>query len=58
MIVETLNNTYYSVTETGDPDLAHVWFGQKMKKSHQGFVPVKKIHQVLVRKEGCRVLQS
>ena len=31
MIIETTSNIYYSVRETGNPDLAHVWLGVQVK---------------------------
>jgi hypothetical protein len=40
MIVETTDNKYWQVRETGNPDLAHVWIGQELswKKSSQTFI--------------------
>ena len=31
MIVETTDNRYYLVHETGNPDLAHVWLGTEVR---------------------------
>lgn len=31
MIIETSDNRFYSVRETGNPDLAHVWLGIEIK---------------------------
>lgn len=56
MIVETLANEFYNVTETNNANLAHVWFGIAVKKTKAGFVPKAKAKQILVRKEGCKVV--
>jgi hypothetical protein len=56
MIVETLANEFYSVTETNDVNLAHVWFGVPVKKTKDGYVPKAKARQILVRKQGCKVV--
>jgi len=39
MIVETTDNRFWQVRETGSPDLAHVWLGTELKwsKSTQTF---------------------
>ena len=31
MIVETTDNRFWQVRETGNPDLAHVWLGTELK---------------------------
>ena len=54
MIIETLANEFFEVTKTNDINLAHVYFGQKMKKTKNGFIAVKKIKIELVRIEGTR----
>lgn len=57
MIVETSDNRLYSVCETGDPDLAHVWFGIEVKASKRdGYVPKAKARKELVRKAASRVI--
>lgn len=57
MIIETTTNEFFAVTETGDDNLSHVWFGQQVKKTKDGFSPVKKIRQELVRKAGCKIVK-
>jgi hypothetical protein len=32
MIIETAANELYRVRETGNPDLAHIWYGTPVKK--------------------------
>ena len=56
MIIETSANQFYSVTETGNPDMAHVWYGQRVKRTKVGFAPVKTIRQELVRKAATRIV--
>jgi hypothetical protein len=56
MIIETTANQFYDVQETGNADLSHVWYGQRVKKTAQGFAPVKQIRTELVRKAGSRQL--
>lgn len=56
MIIETSANEFYEVRDTGNADLAHVWYGQKVKRSGGAFVPVKKVRVELVRKEGSRIV--
>jgi hypothetical protein len=58
MIIETTANEFYQVIETGNPDLAHVWFGQRVKRVAGEFVPVKKIRKELVRKLGSKIIQE
>jgi len=56
MIIETSDNRLYRVRETGNTDLAHVWFGLRVKKTSAGYVPVKNARDELVRKAACRVV--
>ena len=39
MIIETSANRFYQVEETGNPDLAHVWFGRRVKRVGGMFGP-------------------
>jgi hypothetical protein len=39
-IVETSDNRFYRVTETGHPNLTHVWFGVQVKRSKGEWVMV------------------
>lgn len=32
MIIETSDNRFYEVLETGNADLAHCWYGTRVKK--------------------------
>ena len=56
MIIETSANQFYEVFEAVEPELSHVWKGQRVKRTAQGFVPVKKLRTELVRKLGSRVV--
>ena len=38
MIVETLDNRIYLVTEATDPRLDHCWYGQRVKRQGKKFV--------------------
>lgn len=58
MIIETSCNQFYQVRETNDANLAHVWYGQKVKRSKGEFVPVAKIRTELVRKAASRIVQA
>jgi len=42
MIIETTCNAFYSVRETGNPDLSHVWVGEQVKFDKKTNVWVKK----------------
>ena len=57
-IIEDSANTLWAVWPTGDADLAHVWFGYRVKKTKAGFVPVAKARQVLVRREATRLVAN
>lgn len=54
-IIETTDNRFYRVTETGSADLAHVWSGTRVKRSAGQWVDCKNARQELVRKIGARV---
>jgi hypothetical protein len=69
MIVETSANKFYRVCETGNPDLAHCWFGASVKKVRgqwelkterktAGGRRVNRAFPELVRKAGCRVVEG
>lgn len=58
MIIETSANEFYQVRETGNANLAHVWYGQKVKRSKGEFIPVVKLRTELVRKEATRIVQA
>ena len=58
MIIETSSNHLYRVRETGDANLAHVWFGIPVKRTKAGFVPKAKARETLIRKEGSRVVEQ
>jgi DNA-binding PadR family transcriptional regulator len=65
MIIETSDNRFYRVTETGQKDLDHVWFGIPVKKVSGQWVltaaaikkPQGKSAQ-LVRKAASRVVEA
>lgn len=56
MIIETSCNHLYRVEETGDDNLAHVWFGVEVKRVRGEYVPKVKARKTLVRKEASRVV--
>lgn len=58
MIIETSDNHLYSVRETGDPDLAHVWIGVEVKKIRGAYVPKAKARPTLVRKDATRIVEG
>ena len=58
MIIETTCNHLYSVRETGNPSLAHVWLGIEVKRSKGGFVPKARAREEFVRKEGSRIIEQ
>lgn len=56
MIIETLANQTYRVRETGNTELAHVWWGTEVKRVRGEFVAKKNAREILVRKTGATVL--
>lgn len=59
MIIETNSNQLFQVRETGDANLAHVWFGLAVKKTKAGFVPKAKARDQLVSKaHALRVVEA
>ena len=58
MIIETSANQIYRVTETGNPNLAHVWFGIAVKRVKGEWVPKAKARQELVRKEASQIIEK
>lgn len=58
MIIETTDNRIYSVRETGNANLAHLWIGVEVKRSKAGFVPKARAREELVRKEGSRTIMA
>jgi len=61
MIIETSANRFYEVTETGNPDLAHVWNGIEVKlvSGRKGtWAPKKNARPELVRKAATRIVQA
>lgn len=58
MIIETSANRFYSVRDTNDASLAHVWFGVEVKKVRGDFIPKKNARQELVRKEASRTVEA
>lgn len=57
MIIETLANQLFRVEELNSPDLAHCWQGKAVKLVKGQYVEKAKARFVLVRKEGCKVVQ-
>lgn len=58
MIIETTDNRIYSVRETDNASLAHLWMGVEVKRSKAGFVPKTRAREELVRKEGSRTIMA
>jgi hypothetical protein len=66
MIIETTENRFYSVRETGDENLAHVWYGYEVKKlsprqaiiSGCDFAPKGKARMQMVRKAATRIVEA
>ena len=58
MIIETTANQFYEVFDAAEPELSHVWKGQRVKRTAQGFVPVGKMRIELVRKLGSRIINQ
>lgn len=58
MIIETSSNQLYRVRETGDADLAHVWFGVAVKRAKGEYVTKKNAREILVRKDASRVVKN
>lgn len=65
MIVETSDNRFYRVTETGDPNLAHVWYGIPVRKVKGEWVLTAAATRkpqgkaaILVRKAATRVVEA
>lgn len=62
MIIETSDNRFYSVRETGNPDLAHVWLGVEItytKTKGWAKKPNRKgsgNRPQLIRKAACKVI--
>lgn len=57
-IIEDAANRFFRVRETGNPDLAHVWFGVEVKRTRAGFVDKKNARDGLVRKEAARFVEA
>lgn len=55
-IIETSNNELFRVRETGDANLAHVWYGVAVKRVHGAFVPKANAREILVRKAASRIV--
>lgn len=62
MIIETSDNRFYRVQESGRADLAHVWLGTEVKRDKKTGQWVRKGQPrrwpVLVRKEASRVVEE
>jgi hypothetical protein len=54
-IIETTDNRFYRVSETGSAELAHVWNGVRVKRSAGQWVDCKNARIELVRKVGAKV---
>lgn len=57
-IIQTLDGTFYRVTETGSADLAHVWNGVRVMRKFGEWVDRKNARVELVRKVGARIFPA
>ena len=62
MIIETSANRFYSVVETGNEHLTHVWYGTPVKHTKAGWVVTAAFRKTgrteLVRKEATKVVEA
>jgi hypothetical protein len=61
VIIETSDNRFYRVTETGQDGLDHVWFGIEQKRSSKakdGYTAKANARKELVRKAATRVVEE
>lgn len=61
MIIETSDNRFYVVTETGDANLAHVYFGRQCRRNKAGVWILKNPNAPrpeLVRKAATRIVEQ
>ena len=58
MIIQTSAGQTFRVTETGDANLAHVWYGVAVKKVRGDWVDKANNFPHLVRKEASRVVEA
>jgi hypothetical protein len=61
MIIETSANKFYSVTETSEPDLSHVWYGLPVKRVSNLWVlksSARREHPEIVRKAATRIVEA
>lgn len=58
MIIETSDNRFYQVRETGDANLAHVWVGHAVKRVKGAWVAKAKARTELVRKAASRIVEA
>ena len=65
MIIETSDNRFYAVAETGNPALAHLWYGIPVKRSRGEYVPTVRGENLqrrnspeLVRKAATRIVEQ
>lgn len=60
MIIETSDNRFYRVTETGNPATAHLWNAMRVKKDRKTgeWVRAGKWSLELVRKAATRIVEQ
>lgn len=61
MIIETSANKFYSVTETNEPGLSHVWYGLPVKRVRNLWVlksSARREAPEIVRKAATRVVEA
>jgi hypothetical protein len=65
MIIETSDNKFYRVVETGQPGLEHVWYGVRVKRVHRYFALTSAGKRAyangrpeLVRKAATRIVEE
>lgn len=57
-IIEDTANTFWAVWPTNDPDLDHVFWGVRVKRTKGGFEPKAKARTELVRKACTKVIAT
>ena len=58
MIIETSDNRFYRVTESIQPELAHLWFGVPVKKVRGEWTDKKRARPQMVRKAASRLVEA
>jgi hypothetical protein len=57
-IIQTAAGHHFSVRETADPALDHVWFGTPVRRAKGSWAPKANACEILIRKDGSRVVEG